>query len=567
MLKSRHYLALGAVLFSLTGCGGGDSGSSELQEVPEADRYGGTAVVGMGADIADMNPLTSSDAYASEIQQFVLFVPVIHYDENFQPIPGLARSWELNADSTLLTFHLRNDVYWHDGVKTTAEDLLFAYEKAIDPETAFPNAAFWTHYGRAAAPDSFTFTVEMRPHAEFMDPWRTFPAVPKHILGDVPSAEMSRHPFNTREPVGNGPFKFVSHVTNQGWTFEANEDFPEELGGRPYLDRIVFRAIPEPSTLLTELLTGNIDFLTAPPPQQASTIENADGVRLVNYMDRTFIFIGYNQRRPPFDDVRVRRALTMAIDRQAIVDAVLYGYGQVSNSTVPPFYWQYDESAGSDLVFDREAALRLFAEAGYTRGADGALRNAAGEQLAFTLTTNQGRQERADIAAIVQADLAQIGVAVEIQIQEFNTLLDRIQDPRSRDFDAVMIGWRTEFRIDDSDLFHCEKIDGPYQYPGMCNPQVDALLDTLPLIANRTESLPLWHQYQQLIAEQQPYTLVYFQERLHGIREWLHNVSPTRVATGWACPAGISTRRPPAGTGTVPQRRPAAARHRPATEG
>ena len=526
MLKLRHHLAQGAVVFSLVGCGGGDSAETEIQEVPEADRFGGTAVVGMQADIADMNPLTSSDAYASEIQQFVLFLPVIHYDENLQPIPALARSWEVNRDTTLLTFHLRDDVYWHDGVKTTAEDLLFAYEKAIDPETLFPNAAFWTHYGTAAAPDSFTFTVEMRPHAEFMDPWRTFPAVPKHVLGDVPSAAMATHPFNTREPLGNGPFRFVSHLTNQSWTFEANPDFPKELGGRPYLDRIVFRAIPEPSTLLTELITGNIDFLTAPPPQQASNIESAPGVRLVNYMDRTFVFIGWNQRRPFFDDVRVRRALTKGINRDAIVDAVLYGYGQVSNSTVPPFYWQYDESAGADLTFDREAALALFAEAGYTRGADGTLRNAAGEQLGFTLTTNQGRQERADIAAIVQADLAEVGVAVEIQIQEFNTLLDRIQDPESRDFDAVMIGWRTEFRIDDSDLFHCDKIDGLYQYVGMCDPRVDALLDTLPVIADRTAAIPLWQQYQRLIADQQPYTFVYFQERTHGIREWLHNVSP-----------------------------------------
>ena len=518
-------LAVVAAAFLLGGCR--ESSSEEgAAEVPEGERYGGTAVVAIAQDIPDINPLTQTEVTAQEISEFVLFVPVVTYDESFEPRPAFARSWEVNADTTLLTFHLRDDVFWHDGVKTTAYDLDFTYDLARNPETGFPNTAYWTHYGDGEVVDSFTWRVALKPHALFMDPWRTFPPVPRHVLEGVPAAQLRQHPFSNREPVGNGPFRFVSREDGQSWTFEANPGFPEELGGRPYLDRVVFRVIPEPTTSMTELVTGNVDFYVMPPYEQGSRVDADPNARLVNYQDRAFVLIGWNQRRPPFDDVRVRRALTMALDREEIVNAVLFGYGELANATVPSFFPQFDAEAGADLSHDPNAALALLAEAGWTRGADGKLRNAAGQPLAFTLNTNHGNQVRADILSIVQAQLAEIGVDTQPQILEWGTLLDRINNPQTRDFDAVLIGWRTEFRVDDTDLFHCDKMNDPYQWVGHCDERLDMLLDTLPTIANPDASLPLWKEYQKLIAEQQPYTFVYFSERIHGVHERLRNVNP-----------------------------------------
>jgi peptide/nickel transport system substrate-binding protein len=526
-MRARH---VGLILrvassLALVACERGGVGE-EAEDVPEGDRFGGTAVVAIGADMADMNPLTMTETNAQNISEFVLFVPVITYDEKLEPKPALARSWEVNADTSELTFHLRDDVFWHDGVKTTAYDLAYTYEMARNPETGFPNTAYWTYYGDGEAVDSFTFKVALRPHAQFMDPWRTFPAVPKHILGDTPAAQMRQHPFNSQNPVGNGPFKFVSREPGQSWTFEANPTHPAELGGRPYLDRVVFRVIPEPPTALTELSTGDVDFLVMPPYQQAEMIDSAPSTHIAAYPDRAFVLIGWNQRRPPFQDVRVRRALTMAIDRQQIVNAVLYGYGSLANATVPSFFKQFDPEAGADLTYNQQGALDLLAQAGYTRGPDGKLQNAAGQPLRFALSTNHGNQTRADIAAIVQAQLGQIGVDVQVQIIEFSTLLDRINNPQTRDFDAVLIGWRTEFRVDDTDLFHCEKMNEPFQWVSHCDKRLDALMDTLPLIVDPTASLPLWREYQKLIAEQQPYTFIYFSERIEGVSDRLRNVKP-----------------------------------------
>jgi peptide/nickel transport system substrate-binding protein len=512
-------------LLPLAACPGGDAGGAGIDDdVPEEERYGGTAVIGSISDIPDMNPLTATETQAAEMRQFVLFVPVIRYDENLEPTPAHARSWEVSADTTLLTFHLRDDLYWHDGIKVTAADLKFAYDMARHPDTGFPNTAFWTHYGEAEAVDSFTFRIRMRPHAEYLDPWRTFPAVPRHILEGTAPGQLRTHTFSHSNTVGNGPFRFAGREHGQSWTFEANPDFPAELGGRPYLDRIVFRRIPEPTTLLTELLTGRIDFYSQALPVQAQQIEGNRNTRLITYPDRSFVLIGWNQRRPPFDDVRVRRALTMAINRERVTEAVLYGYGQTANSTVPPFFWQFDEGAGADMGYDPDAALGLLAEAGYTPGPDGILRNGAGQPFRFTLITNEGNQVRADIAEIAQADLRRIGIDMRIQIQEFGTVLSRINNPDNRNFDAVLIGWRTEFSINDVNLFHCDRRNEPFQWVGHCNPEVDRLLEQTALIADREQVRPLWQQYQRLIAHDQPYTFIYFQERLHGVSSRLRNV-------------------------------------------
>jgi peptide/nickel transport system substrate-binding protein len=512
----------------LAACGGGGStgGNGELADLPVEQRFGGTVTIATIGDMPTLNPLISSDHNANQYHMFVLNTPLLRMDADFELQPWGARSWEVSPDGTVLTFHLRDDIYWHDGPKTTASDWKFSYELARNPATAFPNTSFWTHYGEAEAVDSFTFRIRMTPHAEYLDPWRSFTAVPRHLLEGVAPAELRNHPYGNSTVVGNGPFRFVSRQPGQNWVFEANPNHPAELGGRPYADRVVYRIIPEPTTLLAELLTGRIDYYINPPAAQAEQIRNAPNARLLTFHDRAYVFIGWNQRRPLFADARVRRALTMGIDRQAIIDGVMRGYGTVANSSVPPIFWQSDPEAGAELAHDPEGARRLLAEAGWTPGPDGILRNQQGAPFRFELVTNHGNQVRSDIMQIVQSQLRQIGIDVQARVQEFGTLIARLNDTQQRDFDAVVMGWVTEFKVDDTNLFHCGKLDTPFQWGGHCDAETDRLLDLLPLIPDREQARPIWSQYQRRIAELQPYTFVYFQERLEGVNNRLLNVNP-----------------------------------------
>lgn len=496
---------------------------------PADPKYGGTVVIGSIGEIPDgMNALVSADYTASQHQSFVHLMTLVQYDEDLRPVPYLARAWEVADDHSSLTFHLRDDVRWHDGTKTTAYDVEFTYLRATDPETGFPNASFWTHYGRGPGAvevvDSFTIRIAMRPHAEFMDPWRTFAIMPRHLLEDVPAAELKRHPFGARCPVGNGPFRFVEHRQDESWTFAANPHFPEGLGGRPYLDRIVYRVIPEQTTLLTELLTGSVDIFIAPLPEQARTIAESDAADLRSYRWRQYVYVGWNARRPQFADPRVRRAITLATRRESLVKALLQGYGTVINTGVLPFHWAYDEAFADTLRHDPEAARAFLDEAGWVdRDADGVRESPDGIPLRFTIRYNQGNRIRQDIAEAMQAQLAEVGIAARPVVVEWATLVEQLTSPE-RNFDGVVMGWVVEFKIDDSDLFHSEKIDEPFAWAGIRDPRMDRLLDTLQVVVDREEARPLWREYQELLIDLQPYTYVYAPDRLDGVSKRVRDV-------------------------------------------
>ena len=500
------------------------------REQPEGPRYGGTAVMAATGELgAGMNALVSSRYEATQHQNFVNLMTLIQYDEGLEPVPYLARSWEVSEDGTELTFHLRDDVYWHDGERTDARDVAFTYLRMTDPETGFPNANFWTHYEKGDAGvevvDSLTVTFRLRPHADPLDPWRTVAIMPEHLLADVPPDRLRQHPFGTVCPVGNGPFVFVEHLEGQQWTFQRNPAFPEGLGGPPHLDRYVYRVVPEQTTLLTELLTERVDLYSGVRPDQTSQVGDASHLELLHFPFRTYTYIGWNAREPRLSEPGVRRALTLALDRQELVDAVLEGYGVVANTGVPPFHWAYDPAFQDSLRYDPERARRLLEEAGWTdRDGDGFREDTDGEPFQVTLEVSQTNDQFQDIAEIAQAQYLQVGLDVQPRLVEFGSLVERAMDPERRDYDALISTWAVEFKLDETDLHHSGRMEGPFAWSGTRVPELDAVLDTLPLVTDREVARRFWERYQALLVEYQPYTYLFFRERLVGRNRRLRDV-------------------------------------------
>ncbi|HYJ80115.1 MAG TPA: ABC transporter substrate-binding protein [Longimicrobiaceae bacterium] len=513
----------------LGACGGDRQAANGGDDVPEEQKYGGTVTVGAYGDLQTMNSLVTSDYNSANIQREMLFMPLVKYDAQLNPTPWLAERWDtvrVKPDTIELTFHIRRDIKWHDGRPTTARDVLFTFDRAVDPETAFPNASGFDLYEkRGVLVDDYTVKFRLKPHSDFLDAWYQMPSMPEHILGNVPPAQLLNHPFGTQNPVGNGPFRFVRAVSNREWVFEANDSFPEALGGRPYIDRYVWRNIPEMTTLLTELLTGGIDLYLGVRPEQAAQVESNPNTRLSAAPNRQWVYVAWNTRLPQFRDARVRRALSMAIDRRQIVDALLYGHADVGRSTVTPAHWSYDTTDTQTLLpYDTIAARRLLTEAGWIdRNGDGTLEDAQGRPFRFVLKTNQGNDLRKDITEVIQAQLGRIGIRVTPQLVEWNTLTSELQGqggestPQNRDYEAVVNSWVDYFRKDDKDILHCTNLEKPYQYVGYCNPRVDHLIDTLGVMTDRTAALPLWQEYQRLMVQEAPYTTIYYPKRLTGV--------------------------------------------------
>jgi peptide/nickel transport system substrate-binding protein len=477
---------------------------------------GGTLVIAGPNDLDFANSLVSAERYSQEFDRYVLFLPLIRYGEDLDFEPALARSWELLGDSAVI-FRLRQDVRWHDGPPTTAYDVAFSFERAKDPATAFPNADYFRHWTGVEVQDSFTVRFAIEPHADPLASWPFFAIMPRHHLEAVPPERMRQAEFN-KNPVGNGPFRFVSYRANDRWVFEANPDFPAELGGRPYLDRVIWRVVPENAAQITEIQAGNVDLILAPRAEQFERLREAPGLRGIVRPGRQFAFLGWNGRRPPLDDPRVRRALVMGLDRRRVLDGLRAGLGELGVGPVAPYHWAFDRSL-EPIPHDPEGARRLLAEAGFMdRNGDGYLQDAAGRPLSIEIKIPAANDFNRDMAELFRADLDQLGVRVATRATEFGTLVGDISS-RERRFDAVILAWESDFRINVRDLFHSGAMDGPFQMASYSNPEVDQLIDRTARSPDRATALPLYHRLQQVLLEEQPWSVLYYFPDLAVVRE------------------------------------------------
>jgi peptide/nickel transport system substrate-binding protein len=498
----------------LAACSPGD-GSSAGPGSPDA-----ALVLGYTSELQGLNPLLSTDQNANELIYYLLYTPLVTYDSTFAPAPALAESWTL-SDSAV-TFQLRDDLSWHDGVPVTARDVVFTFERAKNPDYASPlAAAYLANVATAEAVGEhevrFTFTA---PHSEPLQDF-FWPPIPAHLLSDVSATDMPKAPFN-RDPVGNGPYRFVRWDANQQLVFNANPEYPTGLGGAPEISEVVYRIIPDQTTLLAELLSGGIEVDGPLAPSQATRVAAEPDVVLESFPWRQFSYIGWNTRRPQFADPAVRRALTMAIDRGTIVSTVLEGHGSVASGPIPP--WHRLSPHLAPLPYDPVAAAAALEAAGW-RDTDGdGVRDRAGVALSFELLTNQRSPIYGDVAKIVQSNLREVGVDAQPRLLEWQSVL---ASHRSRDFDAVLTNWVLDnFRVDPRSLFHSSQVavEGSANRSSYANPVADSLMDLGARTTDEARAAQTWQEFARVLQNDAPVTFLFWQEELAGVSRRLVDV-------------------------------------------
>lgn len=493
------------------GTPGWTSSTRTEPEVAETQRYGGTIVVAGRGDPVSMNSLVSTDFESEQHQVHVLFVTLVSNDEDYEPQPYFARSWEFDSDTSEVVFHLRHDLQWHDGTPVTSRDVAFTFDRLKNPAVPFPNPSYFDYWDAAEVVDPVTIRFFLRPHANALYGWSRTAIMPEHILGEVSPEDLESHSFGTLAPVGNGPFRFVERVPGDRWVFEANPEFPEDLGGRPYVDRLVYRQIPDEFALAAALQTGEVDLVIDASPSMLDQVGDDPEVVSVSYSAPEYAFIAWNSKRPEFADPKVRRALTMAIDRETLVQAVLGGNGTVAPGPVGPWHWAYD-SAWAPLPYSPDEAASLLDEAGWTDSDGDGARDRDGEPFSFELLATP-RRDWGAIQTLVQASLGQIGVEVEPVVREQGALIPLVIGADRR-FDAVIIGWARDVPLNDIDLWACDQVGQPFQFTSYCNPELDVVLDSIPLESDRARLRSLIGRYHELVVEDQPYTFLYYLDRV-----------------------------------------------------
>ncbi len=483
-------------------------------------------VTGSIADASRLLPILASDSASGDIVGLV-FNGLLKYNEQLEVTGDLAQSWTVSPDGLTITVRLRPDIRWHDGVAMTADDVVFTYRKLIDPTVKTPFSSDYERIQSVEAVDPRTVRVTYRePFAPALESWM-MGIIPKHLLEHE---DVNTTPF-LRRPIGTGPYRFVRWKTEELIELEANPDYVEH---RPYINRYLYRVIPDTATMFLELLTGHLDWMALTPLQYRRQTDGPHVRRAYQkyrYPSFGFTYIGYNLDDPRFADVRVRRAIDLAVDKQAIVDGVLYGLGAVATGPYPEKSWAYNPAIRPTAP-DLAAANVLLADAGWTdHDGDGWL-DKDGTPLRFTLMTNQGNEVRRQVAEIVQQQLKPIGIDVKIRVIEWATFLHEFIDQRR--FDAVLLGWNLSLDPDLYNIFHSSKTkEGEYNFIGYANPTVDRLLEQGRQVFDRDQRRQIYQEIHRLLHEDQPYTFLYVPDSLPIVAARFRNVRATPIGIGY----------------------------------
>ncbi|MEE9562028.1 MAG: ABC transporter substrate-binding protein, partial [Thermoanaerobaculia bacterium] len=415
----------------------------------EEPRRGGTAVIGSGADFGGVNELTSSHSTFSRAILEKLFLHLLEEQPDYalHPptfAPQLAASYEWSEDHLVLTLHLRPEVVWSDGVPVTAEDVRWTWQAQIDPELAWEYAQVKESIVDMEVVDSHTLKVLFKQAAASqLTDLNEGVILPRHVWSRLPAVEWNeRAEWFTENLVVNGPFTLESWSPQSEIVLERNESFykPEQ----PYLDRVVFRIVPEKSNRILQLLAGDLDLVEQIPPAEAARIRDDEALDLLEFWHRQYDFICWNLDNPLFAAAATRRALTLAIDRQSIIDALLFGYARVATSPIISTVWAHDPEL-EPWPYDPAAARELLAGEGW-RDADGnGILDRDGQPFRFELSTNTDSRIRVDAAVMIQEQLRRVGIDARVRRMEFNTLVDKNLE---HDFDATLGAWGIDTSLD-----------------------------------------------------------------------------------------------------------------------
>jgi ABC-type transport system substrate-binding protein len=414
----------------------------------------------------------------------------------------------------VLIFHLRPNVRFHDGHVFDAYDVKFTYEAIMDPKNLSPRISDYEPVKTVEVIDPLTVRiVYKRLYSPAIGTWG-MGILPEHLLnreslkeeavrlGKDPETFSIRQSEFNRHPVGCGPFVFQEWKSDQYITLKCFEGYWE---GPPNYKQYMFRIIPDLLTQEMEFYAGTVDSYDV-QPHQVKRLKTDPRFQCFSGASFGYTYIGYNIRRAPFDDPRIRRALGMAIDVNKIIDYVLYGQGE---RITGPFVKQTDyyNSTIQPIPYDPEGALELLEQAGWKRNEEGWLEK-EGKKFQFTLITNSGNDLRKAILAIAQDAWRQIGIEVRTDLLEWSVFLQERVD--KWDFDALILGWSMGIEPDLYQIWHSSQTNShQLNFVGFKNKGADDLIIKIRQEYDRGKQVKYCHMLHEIIAREQPYTFLY----------------------------------------------------------
>ncbi len=494
-MKSRiALLAALALLLGLTACGGGEG----------AGEAGSTLVYG-SHDYTRINPLLDEHG---EIN-LLLFNGLMAHDGQNQTVPCLAREWTFDESACTYTFRLEENVRWHDGAPFTAEDVRFTIDAIRDPENGSENAPNYEDVLEILTPDDHTVSFRLAaPNAAFLD-YMTIPILPRHLLEgeDLQTSSFFHH------PVGTGPYKLAQWDPSQAITLVKNEDYFQETAN---IDTVVFKIVEDDSAKTLQLLAGELD-LALLTPRDAESVQGQKGFTVYRMTTSDYRGILFNFHHPYWTENRdLIPAVCCALDRQAILDAVVLGHGIPAYGPLQRNPYNYEDVEHYD--YDPARAEALLQAAGCVKGGDGFYyRN--GEKVGFVLSVGSGDQVRLEMAQAAAQQLQAVGIACTVEIPAVVDWGGQM---------AYLIGWGSPFDADD----HTYKVFGTGKganYSGYSNPEVDRFLTEARSTADPDRRREAYAGFQRALAQDPAFAFLCYVDADYAAVSSLRGITPDTV--------------------------------------
>ena len=470
----RHPLAVVAVVVALFGA----VSCAPAQRV-DLGQSSGNLIAAIAGEPDQLDPQKTSAYFSFEVLENV-FDTLVEPDANLEMRPALAESWTVSPDQLIWTFRLRPGVTFQDGTPFSAADVVYSYRRIIDGKLANVDKLSAVTDIVAQGPDSVVIRVA-HPTPNLLTNLGGFKGTAIVSRKNVESGQIATH------PVGTGPFSFVSQKSGDSIVLAAN---PKYWGGAPKVPGVTFEFITEPSTALSALQAGEVDWTDSVPTQRIAQLQGDDSLKLAVTPSNDYWYLALNEAKAPWNDPRVRQAIAYGIDRQSIVQATSYGSATANQLAIPkgnPWYTPYDR-----YRYDTDEAKRLLQEAG-----------AHPVEMDMLVTTEY--PETVTAAQVIADNLAPLGITVNIRTVDFATWLD---EQNSGHFDMLMLGWLGN--IDPDDFYYAQHhTDGSSNKQKFSNPDVDRLLDAGRVEVDRQARQQDYAKAATIIADQCSYIYLY----------------------------------------------------------
>ena len=499
--------------------------SSEVTQAQD-DKYGDAIIVASSTDARTLIPILASDSASSQVCGLI-FNGLIKYDKNLNIIGDLAQSWKVSEDGLTITFYLRKDVFWQDGRQFTAKDVEFTYNKIMDPQVACPYIGDFQIIDKLEILDDFTIKITYKePFSPALSSWG-MSIIPEHILH---SQDLRKTEFQ-RNPIGTGPYRLKRWKTQE--KIELNY-YNKYFEGRPNISRYIYKIIPDDASTFLELQTKAIDYTGISPLAfqfKTNTKFFQDNFNKFQLPSFSYTYLGYNLSSPLFKDNKVRVALDHAVNKEEIMKVLFFGLARPITGPFIIDSWAYDHEI-MPRKFNPELAKTLLSEAGWKDIDQDGILEKAGTKFEFTITTNQGNEQRIKTAEIIQKRLKDIGIKVKIKVLEWSVFLSECVEKRN--FDTVLLGWSLSLDPDPFDIWHSSKTkEGEFNFVGYKNKEVDNLIIQGRREFEQQKRKEIYQKIHKFIFDDQPYMFLYSPEALLIIDKRFQGLDPGPAGIGY----------------------------------